>query len=271
MIDTILNSRQTPTNLGDYPLHILLCAWLKRFTPTLIPQQEKLSSQKRGKEMGVCCHVTRGLFGAAGQMFWSSCLCPDGQGEGLQAQVSIWVSSRGKREADLLWKEPQRDYSHDPPTHPHLALRTIFLKLGSFPVTQSPTWNSSVHPRNLQDMAWHSSLHGIWPHRPVHCHLQPCTPPGPQTANSLRIPRSGPLSPPPFSRTAFHPGLWIQKSSICSSTRFSSGLDCSCQLQNSIKHCLLTSSLRCQTHLKLNCLKDPSHLIPLRSLSSPHQ
>lgn len=121
----------------------------------------------------------------------------------------------------------------------------------------------------------------IWPDIPASMGSDPTEPStaifghtslqAPKQQTPSGFPAPVPLSPPCFPLTAFHPGPWIQKSSICSSARFSSGLDCSCQFQNSISHCLLTSSLRCQTHLKLDCLKHPSHLIPLRSLSSQHQ
>lgn len=148
------------------------------------------------------------------------------------------MSSRSKRKPIYFIKNHRVSYSHDPPTHSHLWLSgTNFLKLGSFPVL-NPLLGTLQCFQEPSGYVQHSSLHGGSDPKERPLPSLAVIPLEPQTLNSLRIPRSGPFLSSRFPLTALHPGPWIQKSSICSSDRFSSGLDCSCQLQNSISHCL---------------------------------
>lgn len=78
-----------------------------------------------------------------------------------------------------------------------------------------------------------------------------------------------PLSPLHFPLTAFHPGPWIQKSSICGSPKFSSGLDFSHQLQNNISNCLLDSFAQMSKTSQTQLSKIPIPPDPLTLLVFP--
>lgn len=167
--------------------------------PPSPPQQEKFSSQNEARRWEFASTLPRGCSEQLGRCLDHLVCAQMGKERAFRHRSPSEWAPGAKEKPICFIKNHRVSYSHDPLTHSHLALGTNFLKLGSFPVTQFPTWNPSMLPRNLQDMAWHSSLHGIWPQGAVHCHLWLCIPPGPQTANSLRISRSGPFLSSTFS------------------------------------------------------------------------
>lgn len=213
-----------------------------------------------------------GLISAAGADIQFIFFCAQMDKEG--AFRCRWPSEQvpvAKEKPIYFRKNRSISYCNDLPNHPRLAPRTIFLKLKSFPVTHFPTQNPSMLSQSLQDLAWHSRLHGIWPHRPVHCHLLPRT--------SRPLNSELPQDSPAWSLSLLYTSLsqhFIQDHGFRNHLSVAvlnfllvwTSLISSRTIYPIV---YLTPLLRCQRHLKLNCLKYPSHPTPSLCLSFPRQ
>lgn len=222
------------TNLGDHALHIYTAPGSKG-SPHPHPPAEKFSSQNEAEGDGSLPSLPRGCSEQLGRCLdHLVCAQMEARRAFRHRSPSEWLRAKGK--PIYFIKNHRVSYSQTLQLHSHLALGVKLSKTRIVPVLQSSTWNPSMLPRNLQDMAWHSSLHGIWPQASTA--IFGCASLGPKQQTPSGFPVWSLSLLHVFLSQHFIQDRGFKKSSICSSDRFSSGLDCSCQLQNIISHCL---------------------------------